>query len=201
MTLDGRRGERRIALIRTDGDQWPHSWGLAPRPLARRRRFCGPRRRRCGLAPGEQRLRPQPTRRASPAPADDGASSTATPPTTLRPAPRTPARMSAVTTSARAVPRAGPRSARATGRTGRRRQRTFRSAGEKLADARDGGTRADVVHSDTEWVVEMKWDGIRAIATVHDGTVHLDRSGRDITASTRARRPRRAGRGRRGARR
>src|SRR5690606_40910235 len=56
--------------------------------------------------------------------------------------------------------------------------------GEKIAPMlATSGTRADVVHSDTEWVVEMESDGIRAIATVRDGTVHLaSRSGRDITA-------------------
>lgn len=41
------------------------------------------------------------------------------------------------------------------------------------------GTRADVVGSGQEWVVEMKWDGIRAIVSVADGAVRVtSRSGR-----------------------
>ena len=46
------------------------------------------------------------------------------------------------------------------------------------------GTRADVVGSGQEWVVEMTWDGIRAIVSVADGAVRVtSRSGRDVTAA------------------
>lgn len=129
VTLDGRRGERRIALIRTDGDQWLAHLMKGSRPAR-------------SLDDG-----------ASAAPADDGAPTSA-----------------ASTSDGDAAPE--------------RAELPLAAPGEKLAPMlATSGTRADVVHSDTEWVVEMKWDGIRAIATVHDGTVHLaSRSGRDITA-------------------
>src|SRR5690554_5923080 len=129
VTLDGRRGERRIALIRTDGDQWLAHLMKGSRPAR-------------SLDDG-----------ASAAPADDGAPTSA-----------------ASTSDGDAAPE--------------RADLPLAAPGEKLAPMlATSGTRADVVHSDTEWVVEMKWDGIRAIATVHDGTVHLaSRSGRDITA-------------------
>lgn len=129
VTLDGRRGERRIALIRTDGDQWLAHLMKGSRPAR-------------SLDDG-----------ASAAPADDGAPTSA-----------------ASTSDGDAAPE--------------RAEPPLAAPGEKLAPMlATSGTRADVVHSDTEWVVEMKWDGIRAIATVHDGTVHLaSRSGRDITA-------------------
>lgn len=129
VTLDGRRGERRIALIRTDGDQWLAHLMKGSRPAR-------------SLDDG-----------ASAAPADDGAPTSA-----------------ASTSDGDAAPE--------------RAELPLAAPGEKIAPMlATSGTRADVVHSDTEWVVEMKWDGIRAIATVHDGTVHLaSRSGRDITA-------------------
>lgn len=129
VTLDGRRGERRIALIRTDGDQWLAHLMKGSRPAR-------------SLDDG-----------ASAAPADDGAPTSA-----------------ASTSDGDAAPE--------------RAELPLAAPGEKLAPMlATSGTRADVVHSDTEWVVEMKWDGIRAIATVRDGTVHLaSRSGRDITA-------------------
>lgn len=129
VTLDGRRGERRIALIRTDGDQWLAHLMKGSRPAR------------------------SPDDGASAAPADDGAPTSA-----------------ASTSDGDAAPE--------------RAELPLAAPGEKIAPMlATSGTRADVVHSDTEWVVEMKWDGIRAIATVRDGTVHLaSRSGRDITA-------------------
>lgn len=129
VTLDGRRGERRIALIRTDGDQWLAHLMKGSRPAR------------------------SPYDGASAAPADDGAPTSA-----------------ASTSDGDAAPE--------------RAELPLAAPGEKIAPMlATSGTRADVVHSDTEWVVEMKWDGIRAIATVRDGTVHLaSRSGRDITA-------------------
>jgi bifunctional non-homologous end joining protein LigD len=49
-----------------------------------------------------------------------------------------------------------------------------------LATAGAAGT----LSSDEEWAFEMKWDGIRALATVTDGAVTLtSRNGRDLTAS------------------
>ncbi|WP_394768109.1 ATP-dependent DNA ligase [Lacisediminihabitans sp.] len=40
------------------------------------------------------------------------------------------------------------------------------------------------VRDDDDWVFEMKWDGIRAIATVENGTVRLtSRNGKDLTAT------------------
>lgn len=129
VTLDGRRGERRIALIRTDGDQWLAHLMKGSRPAR------------------------SPDDGASAAPADDGAPTSA-----------------ASTSDGDAAPE--------------RAELPLAAPGEKIAPMlATSGTRADVVHSDTEWVIEMKWDGIRAIATVRDGTVHLaSRSGRDITA-------------------
>ncbi len=108
VTLEGRRGRRRIALIRTGGDQW----------LAHL------------MAP---RSRPQPS-------SDDGRAA-----------------------EAADLPPAAP--------------------GEAIAPMlASSGARSDVVHSAEEWLVEMKWDGIRAIATVRDGRLRVaSRSGRDIT--------------------
>ncbi|MDQ2624440.1 MAG: non-homologous end-joining DNA ligase, partial [Actinomycetota bacterium] len=108
VTLEGRRGRRRIALIRTGGDQW----------LAHL------------MAP---RSRPQPT--------SDGGRAAESPD----------------------LPPAAP--------------------GEAIAPMlASSGARSDVVHSAEEWLVEMKWDGIRAIATVRDGRLRVaSRSGRDIT--------------------
>jgi len=46
------------------------------------------------------------------------------------------------------------------------------------------GTVADVDDSDDSWSFEMKWDGIRAIATVSGGEVTLaTRNGNDVTAT------------------
>jgi bifunctional non-homologous end joining protein LigD len=46
------------------------------------------------------------------------------------------------------------------------------------------GTVADIDDSDDSWSFEMKWDGIRAIATVSDGRVRLaTRNGNDVTAT------------------
>ena len=45
------------------------------------------------------------------------------------------------------------------------------------------GTRGDIRHED-EWAFEMKWDGVRVIATVTDGAVRLtSRGGKDLTAT------------------
>lgn len=45
------------------------------------------------------------------------------------------------------------------------------------------GTARDVEDGDNDWAFEMKWDGIRAIATVDGGTVRLtSRNGKDLTA-------------------
>ena len=46
------------------------------------------------------------------------------------------------------------------------------------------GSAADIDESSDEWAFEMKWDGIRAIATVEDGRVTLQsRNGIDATAT------------------
>jgi bifunctional non-homologous end joining protein LigD len=46
------------------------------------------------------------------------------------------------------------------------------------------GTAGDIDEELDEWSFEMKWDGIRAIATVQDGHVALrTRNGNDVTAS------------------
>jgi bifunctional non-homologous end joining protein LigD len=46
------------------------------------------------------------------------------------------------------------------------------------------GTLADLAMSDDDWAIEMKWDGIRAIAIVTDGRVELrTRNGIDVTAA------------------
>jgi len=48
-----------------------------------------------------------------------------------------------------------------------------------LATAGDG-----LPADDAAWAYEMKWDGVRAIATIRDGTVTLlSRTGRDVTGS------------------
>lgn len=45
------------------------------------------------------------------------------------------------------------------------------------------GTRGDIRHED-EWAFEMKWDGVRVIATVTEGAVRLtSRGGKDLTAT------------------
>jgi bifunctional non-homologous end joining protein LigD len=45
------------------------------------------------------------------------------------------------------------------------------------------GTQAQLAHDDERWVFEDKWDGIRAIAYVQDGSVRLvTRNGHDVTA-------------------
>jgi bifunctional non-homologous end joining protein LigD len=46
------------------------------------------------------------------------------------------------------------------------------------------GDLSDIERSEGSWAYEMKWDGIRAIATVHGGTVRLaTRNGIDVTAT------------------
>jgi bifunctional non-homologous end joining protein LigD len=46
------------------------------------------------------------------------------------------------------------------------------------------GTLADLTNSDDDWAIEMKWDGIRAIAAVANGRVELrTRNGIDITST------------------
>jgi bifunctional non-homologous end joining protein LigD len=46
------------------------------------------------------------------------------------------------------------------------------------------GSVSDVDESDTDWAFEMKWDGIRAIATVSHGTASfVTRNGIDVTAT------------------
>jgi bifunctional non-homologous end joining protein LigD len=46
------------------------------------------------------------------------------------------------------------------------------------------GTVSDIDDADDEWAFEMKWDGIRAIATVEGSAVQLrTRNGLDVTAS------------------
>jgi bifunctional non-homologous end joining protein LigD len=46
------------------------------------------------------------------------------------------------------------------------------------------GSVADIDDSDDSWSFEMKWDGIRAIATVTDGRVTIaTRNGNDVTAT------------------
>ena len=124
VTLEGRRGRRRIALIRTDGDQWlAHLMAPRGRPAGQAAD---------GEAPGE------------------GATSA--------PGTRGPRRSPSAE-----LPVAAP--------------------GEAIAPMlATSGTRSDVVHSDEEWLVEMKWDGIRAIVTIAGGAVRVaSRSGRDIT--------------------
>lgn len=45
------------------------------------------------------------------------------------------------------------------------------------------GTQSQLTHDDERWVFEDKWDGIRAIAYVRDGTVRLvTRNAHDVTA-------------------
>lgn len=45
------------------------------------------------------------------------------------------------------------------------------------------GSPADL-DTDSDWAVEMKWDGIRAIVDIRDGELHLTtRSGQDVTAT------------------
>ncbi len=116
VTLDGRRGRRRIALIRTDGDQWLAHL-MAPGGVA---------------ASGGKR--------------GEGAPASGTRKGTTPPA---------------AAPGETPE--------------------PMLAAA---GTRADVVHDDGQWAIEMKWDGYRAIATTRGGTVTLtSRGGKDLTGT------------------
>jgi bifunctional non-homologous end joining protein LigD len=46
------------------------------------------------------------------------------------------------------------------------------------------GTRADVNEHDDDWAIEMKWDGIRAIATLApDAVTFTSRNGNDLTGS------------------
>ncbi|MET3768316.1 bifunctional non-homologous end joining protein LigD [Marisediminicola sp. UYEF4] len=46
------------------------------------------------------------------------------------------------------------------------------------------GTRADVNENDDDWAIEMKWDGIRAIAAVGpDAVTFTSRNGNDLTGS------------------
>src|SRR5690554_4826191 len=125
VTLDGRRGRRRIALIRTDGDQWLAHL-MAPRT-------------RAGARPD------------TPAPTSPETSSPKSEPLESEP-------------STTQLPAAAP--------------------GETLSPMlATNGSRADVVHDEESWASEMKWDGIRTIATVREGRARLaSRSGRDITA-------------------
>lgn len=191
VTLDGRRGERRIALIRTDGDQWLAHLMKGSRPArslddgASASSADG-----ASAASPDDGVSPAPADDGvSPAPADDGATSTAS--TSDHDATehdeRSAEDVGRDDERASEVPRApgrGPREATRRDGASSSADLPLAAPGEKLAPMlATSGTRADVVHSDTEWVVEMKWDGIRAIATVRDGTVHLaSRSGRDITA-------------------
>ncbi len=46
------------------------------------------------------------------------------------------------------------------------------------------GTAADIDESTHEWAFEMKWDGIRALATIDQSTVRFaTRNGIDVTAT------------------
>ena len=147
VTLDGRRGTRRIALIRTGGDQWlahlmaPRGGsGTVPSERAASERAgseeAGSEEAGSERA-GSESAESDETQSDDGAPAGDAPSS--------------------------ALPLAAP------GET----------PAPMLATT---GTRTDVLHDDGPWAVEMKWDGIRTIATVRDGSVRLtSRSGRDLT--------------------
>ncbi|WP_423923529.1 ATP-dependent DNA ligase [Frigoribacterium sp. 2-23] len=75
-----------------------------------------------------------------------------------------------------------PRSSRTTSRGGggRRRDDSPEPVAPMLATAVTDAGLSD----DDDWAVEMKWDGIRAVAVVDDGTVTLtSRNGNDLTAA------------------
>ncbi len=72
------------------------------------------------------------------------------------------------------------------GEAGTKRASTARAEARRAAraDARDRGRPADALDRDDDWVFELKWDGIRALATISGDELTLrSRNGLDLTAS------------------